>query len=54
GLNSPLVAAFLFNFSLEYLRPIEAGFNIGPIVIPAIPGLRMVTFSARTSGKFPG
>ena len=46
SITGTIVAAFLFNFSLEYLRPIEAGFNIGPIVIPAIPGLRMVTFSA--------
>ena len=46
SITGTIVAAFLFNFSLEYLRPIDAGFNIGPIVIPAIPGLRMVTFSA--------
>jgi len=46
SITGTVFAAFLFNFALEYLRPIEAGFNIGPIIIPAIPGLRMVTFSA--------
>ena len=46
SITGTVLAAFLFNYSLEYLRPIEAGFNIGPIIIPAIPGLRMVTFSA--------
>lgn len=46
SITGTVIAAFLFNFSLEYLRPVEAGFNIGPIIIPAIPGLRMVTFSA--------
>lgn len=46
SITGTVIAAFLINFSLEYLRPVEAGFNIGPIIIPAIPGLRMVTFSA--------
>jgi len=46
SITGTVIAAFLFNFFLEYLRPIEAGFNIGPIVIPGIPGLRMVTFAA--------
>ena len=46
SITGTVIAAFLFNISLEYLRPIEAGFNVGPIVIPAIPGLRMVTFAA--------
>ena len=46
SITGTVIAAFLFNISLEYLRPIEAGFNVGPIVILAIPGLRMVTFAA--------
>ena len=46
SITGTVIAAFLFNISLEYLRPIEAGFNVGPIVVPAIPGLRMVTFAA--------
>jgi branched-chain amino acid transport system permease protein len=45
SITGTVIAAFLFNFSLEYLRPVETGFNIGPVVIPAIPGLRMVSFS---------
>ncbi len=45
SITGTVIAAFLYNFLLEYLRPIEAGFQIGPIVFPAIPGLRMVTFS---------
>ena len=46
SITGTVIAAFLFNFFLEYLRPIEAGFRIGPIEIPQIPGLRMVTFAA--------
>jgi len=46
SITGTVLAAFLFNFFLEYLRPIEAGFNIGPIKIPQVPGMRMVTFSA--------
>ncbi|HKK83361.1 MAG TPA: branched-chain amino acid ABC transporter permease [Atribacterota bacterium] len=46
SITGTVIAAFLFNIFLEYLRPIEAGFNIGPIEIPGIPGLRMVTFAA--------
>ncbi|MBN2395302.1 MAG: branched-chain amino acid ABC transporter permease [Candidatus Atribacteria bacterium] len=45
SITGTVIAAFLFNFLLEYLRPIEAGFEIGPVSMPAIPGLRMVTFS---------
>jgi len=45
SITGTVIAAFLFNIFLEYLRPIEAGFNIGPIEIPAIPGLRMVAFA---------
>ena len=46
SITGTVLAAFLFNFFLEFLRPIEAGFNIGPIKIPQVPGMRMVTFSA--------
>ena len=45
SITGTVIAAFLFNIFLEYLRPIESGFNIGSIVIPKIPGLRMVAFS---------
>ncbi|HPK87570.1 MAG TPA: branched-chain amino acid ABC transporter permease [Atribacterota bacterium] len=45
SITGTVIAAFLYNFFLEYLRPIEAGFNLGPIAFPPIPGLRMVTFS---------
>jgi branched-chain amino acid transport system permease protein len=45
SITGTVIAAFLFNYSLEYLRPIEAGFRLGPIIFPAIPGLRMVVFS---------
>ncbi len=45
SITGTVIAAFLFNFLLEYLRPIEAGFQLGPIAIPSIPGLRMVAFS---------
>jgi branched-chain amino acid transport system permease protein len=46
SITGTVIAAFLFNFLLEYLRPIEAGFNIGSFEIPGIPGLRMVSFAA--------
>ena len=45
SVTGTVIAAFLYNILLEYLRPIEAGFNLGPIHFPPIPGLRMVTFS---------
>ncbi|MFA6711852.1 MAG: branched-chain amino acid ABC transporter permease, partial [Candidatus Caldatribacteriota bacterium] len=45
SITGTVIAAFLYNFFLEYLRPIEAGFNFGPIHFPPIPGLRMVSFS---------
>jgi branched-chain amino acid transport system permease protein len=45
SITGTVIAAFLFNIFLEYLRPIEEGFNIGPLSIPEVPGLRMVTFS---------
>lgn len=45
SITGTVIAAFLFNFCLEYLRPIEQGFSIGSLSIPEIPGLRMVTFS---------
>jgi len=45
SITGTVIAAFLFNIFLEYLRPIEEGFDLGPISIPEVPGLRMVTFS---------
>ncbi len=45
SITGTVIAAFLFNFMLEYLRPIEQGFDLGFISFPEIPGLRMVTFS---------
>lgn len=45
SITGTVLAAFLYNFFLEYLRPVEAGFSLGPLTIPEIPGLRMVTFS---------
>lgn len=45
SITGTVIAAFLYNFFLEYLRPIEAGFDFGPIHFPPIPGLRMVSFS---------
>ncbi len=45
SITGTVLAAFFYNFFLEYLRSVEAGFSIGPLTIPEIPGLRMVTFS---------
>jgi branched-chain amino acid transport system permease protein len=45
SITGTVIAAFLFNIFLEYLRPIEEGINLGIVQIPEIPGLRMVTFS---------
>lgn len=45
SITGTVIAAFLFNIFLEYLRPIEEGINLGFIQIPEISGLRMVTFS---------
>ncbi len=46
SITGTVIAAFLFNFFLEYLRPVEDGLDLGIFSIPKIPGLRMVTFSA--------
>ncbi len=45
NITGTVIGAFLFNIFLEYLRPIEEGFDLGAFSIPEIPGLRMVTFS---------
>jgi len=45
SITGTVIAAFLYNFLIEYLRPIEEGINLGFINIPEVPGLRMVTFS---------
>ncbi len=45
SITGTIIAAFLFNFCLEYLRPIEEGMSLGFFSLPEVPGLRMVTFS---------
>ncbi len=45
SLTGSAVAACLYTIFLELLRPIESQFNIGTLVIPGIPGMRMVIFS---------
>lgn len=45
SLTGSVIAACLYTFFLEALRPIESQFNIGPLTIPGIPGMRMVIFS---------
>ncbi|TLN24186.1 branched-chain amino acid ABC transporter permease [bacterium] len=45
SLTGSAVAACLYTIFLELLRPIESPFNIGPLAIPGIPGMRMVIFS---------
>ncbi len=45
SITGTVIAAFLFNIFLEYLRPIEEGISLGSFSLPEIPGLRMVTFS---------
>ncbi len=45
SLTGSVIAACLYTIFLEALRPIESQFNIGNLVIPGIPGMRMVLFS---------
>jgi branched-chain amino acid transport system permease protein len=45
SLTGSTVAACLFTVFLELLRPIESPFNIGPLQVPGVPGMRMVIFS---------
>lgn len=45
SITGSAVAASLYTIFLELLRPIESQFNIGSLVIPGIPGMRMVIFS---------
>lgn len=46
SLTGSLVAAVLYTVLLEALRPIESPFDLGPLHVPGIPGMRMVLFSA--------
>jgi branched-chain amino acid transport system permease protein len=45
SLTGSTIAACLYTIFLELLRPIESPFNIGPIRVPGVPGMRMVLFS---------
>lgn len=45
SITGSAVAASLYTIFLELLRPIESQFNIGSLVVPGIPGMRMVIFS---------
>jgi len=45
SITGSIVTALLYTVLLEALRPIEAGWRLGPLVVPEIPGLRMVVFS---------
>ncbi len=45
SLTGSVVAACLYTVFLEMLRPIESPFNLGPLQVPGVPGMRMVLFS---------
>jgi branched-chain amino acid transport system permease protein len=45
SLTGSTIAACLFTIFLELLRPIESPFNIGPLRVAGVPGMRMVVFS---------
>jgi branched-chain amino acid transport system permease protein len=45
SLTGSAIAACLYTVFLEVLRPIESPFNIGPLRVPGVPGMRMVLFS---------
>lgn len=45
SLTGSTIAACLYTIFLELLRPIESQFSIGSLVVPGIPGMRMVLFS---------
>jgi branched-chain amino acid transport system permease protein len=45
SLTGSTIAACLFTIFLELLRPIESPFNIGPLRVTGVPGMRMVVFS---------
>ena len=46
SLTGSVISACLYTVFLEMLRPIESPFNLGPLQIPGVPGMRMVLFSA--------
>ncbi|MEL7675628.1 MAG: hypothetical protein AAGU78_17970, partial [Chloroflexota bacterium] len=46
SLTGSVIAAILYTVFLEALRPIESPFDLGPLHVPGIPGMRMVLFSA--------
>jgi len=45
SLTGSVISACLYTIFLEALRPIESQFTIGSLVVPGIPGMRMVLFS---------
>ena len=45
SLTGSTIAACLFTVFLELLRPIESPFNLGPLRVPGVAGMRMVVFS---------
>ena len=46
SVTGSIAGAFIITTGLEWLRFMDAPFNIGPIVYPGIVGMRMVVFSA--------
>lgn len=45
SITGSVITSVIYTVLLEALRPIEAGWGIGPLRVPEIPGLRMVVFS---------
>lgn len=50
SITGTVVAAFVITAAKEWLRWLDAGFSIGPLTVPEIPGLRMVIFSVLLMG----
>ncbi|MEG0853903.1 MAG: branched-chain amino acid ABC transporter permease [Angelakisella sp.] len=46
SITGTVISAFIITIAKEWLRFLDSGFSLGPIVIPEIAGLRMVVFSA--------
>lgn len=50
SISGTVISAIIFTVSMEALRFLDGAFNIGSIVVPSVPGMRMVLFSMLLMG----
>lgn len=45
SISGTVISAIVVTVTMEALRFLDGSFNIGPLVVPSVPGMRMVLFS---------